>query len=208
MIKPDKNFSFASWGAFENWKALIVHRPHPNVEALLHQLKRIGIEAVDCWPELPHQPDMSAFDIVFFDVDMGYDGQFPWDAQLAPMPTIALIGSEAPGRISWAMTQGADAQLVKPIGSAGVYSALVIASHNFRRRHALSAEINGLRDSLLGREALAQATALLMIADNSSAKDAYQKLRLDAMAERISIEEAARRIIASVEETGNNRERA
>ncbi|GAA5541522.1 MULTISPECIES: ANTAR domain-containing protein [Brucella] len=207
MTMTDPAFTVASWGAFENWTALIVHRRHTNVDAIVQQLRRIGVDAVECWPDLPEHADISRFNVVFFDVDMGHDEQFPWPPQQAPVPTVALIGSEAPGRIGWALNQGADAQLLKPIGNAGVYSALVIAMHNFQRRHALATEIGELRESLAGREAIAQATAILMFADNISARQAYQKLRLAAMAERVSVEAFARRFL-NEKQTGNDRERA
>lgn len=207
MTKTDRPSAFPTWGAFENWTALIVHRRHANVDAITQQLQRIGVDAVECWPEVPENADVTPFNIVFFDVDMGYDGQFPWQPQQAPVPTVALIGSEAPGRIDWALRQGADAQLIKPIGSAGVYSALVIAMHNFHRRHALATEIGALRDSLDQREAVAQATAVVMLAENLSSRQAYQKLRLAAMAERISVEAVARRLL-NEQQAGPDRERA
>jgi len=207
MTKTDRPSAFPTWGAFENWTALIVHRRHANVDAIAQQLQRIGVDAVECWPDVPENADITPFNIVFFDVDMGYDGQFPWQPQQAPVPTVALIGSEAPGRIDWALRQGADAQLIKPIGSAGVYSALVIAMHNFHRRHALATEIGALRESLDQREAVAQATAIVMLAENLSPKQAYQKLRLAAMAERISVEAAARRFL-NEQQAGPDRERA
>jgi AmiR/NasT family two-component response regulator len=207
MTKTDRPSAFPTWGAFENWTALIVHRRHANVDAITQQLQRIGVDAVECWPDVPKNADITPFNIVFFDVDMGYDGQFPWQPQQAPVPTVALIGSEAPGRIDWALRQGADAQLIKPIGSAGVYSALVIAMHNFHRRHALATEIGALRESLDQREAVAQATAIVMLAENLSPKQAYQKLRLAAMAERISVEAAARRFL-NEQQAGPDRERA
>ncbi|MBB5042276.1 ANTAR domain-containing response regulator [Shinella fusca] len=207
MTKTDRPSAFPTWGAFENWTALIVHRRHANVDAITQQLQRIGVDAVECWPDVPENADITPFNIVFFDVDMGYDGQFPWQPQQAPVPTVALIGSEAPGRIDWALRQGADAQLIKPIGSAGVYSALVIAMHNFHRRHALATEIGALRESLDQREAVAQATAIVMLAENLSPKQAYQKLRLAAMAERISVEAAARRFL-NEQQAGPDRERA
>ncbi len=97
-------------------RAFVLHRPHPTATAILRQLTAIGLEATECWPELP--ADAIAADFCFFDVDLGFDQQFPWAAGAAPMPTIALIGSEAPGRIEWALSQNADAQLLKPVGNA------------------------------------------------------------------------------------------
>lgn len=186
--------------SFVGWRALVVHKAHPNVDAIMLQFERIGVAAVHCWPEATDLPDINTFNVVLIDADMGYDGQFPWKPGEAPMPTIALIGSEAPGRVSWAMNQGADAQLLKPIGSAGLYSALVAACHAFARRKALAAEVEALRGRLESREILAEATAFIMVRDNVSAQAAFQKLRLQAMADRETLEAAATRVIESFSE--------
>lgn len=186
--------------SFVGWRALVVHKAHPNVDAIMLQFERIGVAAVHCWPEAIDLPDIHTFNVVLIDADMGYDGQFPWNPGEAPMPTIALIGSEAPGRVSWAMNQGADAQILKPIGSAGLYSALVAACHAFARRNALAAEVAGLRARLESREILAEATAFIMVRDNISARAAFQQLRLMAMADRETLEAAATRLVESFSE--------
>ncbi len=193
---------------FDGWKALVVHRPHANVDAIMQQFERIGIAATHCWPETTGLADLDAYNVVLIDSDMGYDGQFPWEPGQAPMPVIALIGSEAPGRIAWAMNQGADAQLLKPIGSAGLYSALVIACLSFAERRAMMAEIAALRERLDSREVLAEATALLMVRDNISAKAAYQKLRLAAMGARQPIETTAADLVSSLDASRKTNERA
>lgn len=186
--------------SFIGWRALVVHQPHPNVDALLTQFERIGVAASHYWPEITDLPDLDRFNVVLIDADMGYDDQFPWKPGEAPIPVIALIGSEAPGRVSWAMRQGADAQMLKPIGSAGLYSALVAAAHGFAHRQALTAEIASLRSRLESRELLAEATAILMVRDNISAKAAFQKLRLTAMAERVTLEVMAARLVETINE--------
>lgn len=194
--------------SFEGWNALVVHRPHANVDAILQQFERIGIAATHCWPEATELTALRGYNVLLIDADMGYDAQFPWEPGAAPMPVIALIGSEAPGRIAWAMSQRADAQLLKPIGSAGLYSALVIACHSFAERCAMTTEIAALRARLESREVLAEATALLMVRDNISAKAAYQKLRLAAMSARRPIEAAAADLILSLDPLGKSDERA
>ncbi|EKF18139.1 ANTAR domain-containing response regulator [Nitratireductor pacificus] len=182
--------------SFEGWKALILHRPHQNVDALLAQCARIGIAGEQAWPTLDDMQAMRSYNVLLIDADMGHDEQFPWAPGLAPMPIIALIGSEAPGRIAWTIGQGADAQLLKPIGSAGLYSALVVAGQAFLRRRAQAEEIAGLKEQLAGRQALAEATALLMLKHNCDAETAFNHLRQTAMAERRSIEKTAAGIIA------------
>lgn len=193
---------------FVGQRALILHRPHAVIEAIARQLSQLGIAHEQYWPELPLDLDFSRFGQLFFDADMGYDGQFPWPAGTAPMPAIALIGSEAPGRVAWAIGQGADAHLLKPVGSAGIYSALVIATTAFRRRSALGAELAGLRQQLAGRQVLAEATAQLMLTRSCDAGAAYGLLRELAMNERITIETAALRVLEHGKARDDGRSRA
>lgn len=174
-------------------RAMILHRPHATVQALTRQLCAIGLTTIDHWPDLPAAA--LAADYVFFDADMGHDDQFPWAAGEAPMPMIALIGSEAPGRIEWALTQGADAQLLKPIGDNGVFSALLIARQAFEMRRASSAEIAELRQRLAERQTIVRAVTLLA-ARGKNEEEAYAQLRQLAMAWRETIEQAAARVVA------------
>lgn len=171
--------------------ALILHRPHATVQALVRQLSAIGLHAQAHWPELG--PAALAADYVFFDADMCHDAMFPWDAGGAPMPMVALIGSESPGRIEWALGQGADAHLLKPLGASGVYSALLIARQGFEARRRAAAEIADLRARLAERQTVVRAVLHLVSLGRSEA-EAYAQLRALAMAWQETIEEAARRI--------------
>lgn len=175
-------------------RAAILHRPHATVTALVRQLQAIGLE-VDChWPDLP--ASARGADYLFIDVDTAYDDQFPWEPGEAPLPTIALIGSEAPGRIEWLMNFGADAQILKPVGDGGVYSALLIARATFDARVEKSGEIDALRRRLGQRQTVVRAVALLA-ARGKTEDQAYEQLRAMAMAWRVSFEEAADRIVAA-----------
>ena len=179
---------------FRAWSAIVLHRPHAAAEAILRQLERIGVTARVAWPELAAAD--AAADVVFFDADLGYDGQFPWPVSEAPMPMIALLGSEAPGRVEWAIAQGADAHLLKPIGSAGVYSALVIARHAFAARMALMNEVSALRKRLSRRPAVAQAVVAIMRGEGIDEAAAFRRLREIAMESRRTIEDAAEAVVA------------
>lgn len=192
---------------FDGKRALILHRPHQVVDALGRQLSQLGMTCEQTWPELLGDIDPSRFSHLIYDADMGYDGQFPWLPGLAPMPSIALIGSEAPGRLAWAIRQGADAHLLKPIGSGGVFSALVIASEAFVRRSAMGAELTDLRSRLDRRQIVAEATACLMVQHNISADAAFDRLRRDAMTTRLTIEDMATQIVVRLR-TPHVRDRA
>jgi AmiR/NasT family two-component response regulator len=186
-------------------RAAVLHRPHPTVDALFRQLTAIGLEVAAHWPELG--PEAVAADYTFFDADMGHDGQFPWSAGLAPMPMIALIGSEAPGRIEWALSHGTDAQLLKPVGDGGVFGALLIARHAFEARRSSADEIAGLRRRLDERQTVVRAV-MLLAAQGFGEDKAYADLRRRAMTAQETIEAAAHRVVAQFGEGDDDRRRA
>ncbi|WPZ31576.1 ANTAR domain-containing protein (plasmid) [Sulfitobacter sp. OXR-159] len=183
--------------------ALVVHPVPDHAAALLRQLKAIGLRVIHAWPDLPAWAITA--DFVFYDTDMGYDAQFPWEPGQAPMPMIALVGSEAPGRIEWAARMGADALLLKPVGSSGAFSALLMAHHSFELRQSLNAEIKQLRHRVSARQTVVQAVALLS-AHGKSQDAAYDQLRQMAMAWRINVEDAALRIVENAKDEGNLRD--
>ncbi|TFF24824.1 transcriptional antiterminator [Jiella endophytica] len=174
------------------WQAVILHRPHPSVDALMRQLAMLHIDARLVWPQLD-EADAGA-DVVFFDADSGHDGQFPWTAGLAPMPMIALVGTEAPGRIEWALSQGSTAHLLKPIGSSGAYSALLVAAHSHGVVRRKSDDIRHLEDRLQQRPAVVGAVLRLMQGGERDEAAAMKTLRSIAMTWRMTIEEAAETI--------------
>jgi AmiR/NasT family two-component response regulator len=191
---------------FRGWSAIILHRPHAAAEAITRQLERIGATARIVWPEL--DATSGSADVVFFDADLGHDGQFPWPPGEAPMPLIALLGSEAPGRVEWAIGRGADAHILKPIGSAGVYSALVIARHAFAARRQWLAEIEDMRDRLRRRPTVARAVIAIMQGEKMNEAAAFRRLRQIAMESRRTIEDAAEMVIARYGTTDDARDSA
>lgn len=186
-------------------RAMILHRPHLNVQALTRQLRAIGLVVDEAWPELG--PAALAADFVFFDADMGYDAQFPWAAGAAPVPMIAMIGSEAPGRVEWSLQIGAHAQLLKPITGSGVYSAVLVARAAFDRERALAAEIADLRRRLDERQTVVRAVMLLAALGKTEA-EAYAQLRQMAMAWQINFEDAALRVVARYQAGGSDDQRS
>lgn len=174
--------------------AWILHHPHPAVHGLIRQLSVIGLNVREAWPELPAEA-LSA-DFIFYDADTGHNEQFPWAAGHSPMPMIAMIGSEVPGRLKWAMEMGAHAQLLKPVSDKGVYAALLIARSNFDQNKSSSALIADLENRLSARQTIVQAVLISMMKGKTEA-EAYELLRQIAMAWQVTIETAAERIVAN-----------
>lgn len=174
--------------------AWILHRPHPSVQGLIRQLGVIGLDLREAWPELP--AEAIGADFIFYDADMGHDEQFPWAPGKSPMPMIALIGSEAPGRLKWAMEMGAHAQLLKPLSNKGVYAALLVARSNFDRANASEALIADLQSRLSARQTIVRAV-MIFVMNGKSEAEAYDLLRQTAMGWRVTIETAAERLVAN-----------
>jgi response regulator NasT len=178
--------------------AFILHRPHATVTALSRQLVAIGLDFREYWPELP--PDALAADFVFFDVDTsGSTSSSLGRLERHPCPSWPHIGSDAPGRIEWALSHKADAQLLKPVGTAGVYSALLIARQSFVARRRLADEIAALETRVAERQTIVRAVAALAAQGVEDGR-AYAQLRSLAMGWRVSVEQAARRIVAMTED--------
>ena len=178
----------------------ILHLPHQCSQRLRRQFEIIGLTVKEVWPELP--AEAIGADFICYDADQAYAEQFPWEKGQSPMPMIAMIGSEAPGRLEWAMTMGAHAQLMKPIGDKGGYAALLVARRNFDILRASQAQIASLETRLSARQTVVQAVMIFVMRGKSEA-EAYEALRQIAMAWRVSIETAAERVVAS-----NSKERA
>jgi len=175
-------------------RALVLHRQHVDGSAVLRQLAAIGLSAELVWPDLP--ADTALADFLFVDADMACDDQMPWEPGAAPMPLIALIGTEAPGRVEWALKHRADAHLVKPLGNAGIYSALLIARQKFDERQELYREIAGLRLQVSERRTVVQAVLRLTERGQTEA-EAFALLRRMAMDGQTTMEAAAARLIAA-----------
>lgn len=173
-------------------RAIVLHRAHADGTAVLRQLGAIGLSAELAWPDLPADAALAEF--VFFDADMACDDQMPWTIGEAPMPLIAMIGTEAPGRVEWALRQRADAHIVKPVGNAGIYSALLIARQKFDERQSLYREIRALRAQVSERRIVVQAVVRLTERGQTEA-EAFALLRRLAMDAQTTVEAAAARLL-------------
>ncbi|KIN72384.1 ANTAR domain-containing response regulator [Sulfitobacter guttiformis] len=187
----------------EGARAVVMHPEHDRLNVMLRQLRAIGLEVEVAWPTLPASAITA--DFTLYDTDAGHDAQFPWQAGNAPMPMIALVGSEAPGRIEWASRIGADALLVKPLAASGVFAALLMARQSFERRKALLAEIDALHGRLSARQTIVQAVSLLA-KKTGSEETAYDDLRKLAMAWQMTMEDAAVQIVKHKKEAGRYRD--
>lgn len=92
------------------------------------------------------------------------------------------------------MAMGAHAQLM--VGGKGVYAALLVARSNFDRANEAAARIGDLKSRLSARQTIVQAVMIFVLRGKSQG-EAYELLRQTAMAWRVTIEEAAERLVAT-----------
>lgn len=171
---------------FRGQRVLVLHRADRNCTAIVEQLERLGAVASVQWPAASGAADSA--DVVFFDSDLGFDELFTWGPGQAGVPLIAILGSEAPGRIEWTLAQEPSAYLLKPIGSTGVFSALSIAFHNFALKRKREDALQRMEARLQMRGTVLRAALALMKRHGINDRDAISMLRAEGMRRRITLE--------------------
>lgn len=179
---------------FRGRRALVLHRKDENRLSLVRQLVTLGLEVEILWPA--NNVPADSHDVIFFDADLGYDGLFAWPAGVPPLPLIAMMGSEAPGRIEWTLSCAPSAYLLKPIGSTGVFSALAIAFHTYSARRDLENTTAELERRMRTRPVVFRALLNVMAHFGIDDIEAYRLLRAESMNRRASVEELSTPIAA------------
>jgi AmiR/NasT family two-component response regulator len=154
----------------------------------------LGLRAEARWRPLHSGEEV---DIILVDADEGWDGLLPWTPAERPAPLVALLASEAPGRIAWALDQGSDALIAKPVMASAVYPALVMATRRHAEARLLSERIAKLEERVRLRPLVHAAVRALMVAEGCDENEAFGRLRREAMRTRLSLEQAAGSLLAS-----------
>ncbi|MGN8021091.1 ANTAR domain-containing response regulator [Phyllobacterium sp. 22229] len=181
---------------FTGWRATILHRPDATTDRLTRQLKLLGLHVSVQWEPLA-STDLP--DIVLVDADQGWDDLLPWHDSKAPLPVVALLGSEAPGRIAWAMEQGAGAIIAKPVAASAIYPTLVMAVAIHAERTVALRQLQHLEERVRLRPLVHGAVQKIMAARNVDEEHAYSILRNCAMQRRFPMEQVAALILAGAE---------
>ena len=181
---------------FTGWRATILHRQDQTTDKLMRQLQLLGFRVSVQWDALSGD-DLA--DMLFVDADQGWTGLLPWTSVDAPRPLIALLGSEAPGRIAWAMDHGAGAIIAKPMVASAVYPALVMALGIHQERLGLRQRMRALEERVRLRPLVHAAVQAIMRANQMGEEPAYAVLRSSAMRRRLPMEQVAALIVAGAE---------
>jgi AmiR/NasT family two-component response regulator len=181
---------------FTGWHAVILHREDANTERLERQLGLLGIRSTRQWEPLAAG---DSADLVLVDADQGWDDLLPAKGDELGKPLVALLGSEAPGRIAWAMQQGASAIIPKPVAASAVYPALVMAVSIHEERRALAERLQYLEERIRMRPLVHAAVEKLRAARGLDEERAYAILRDCAMRRRLSMEQVSAIFLGGLE---------
>jgi AmiR/NasT family two-component response regulator len=181
---------------FTGWRAVILHREDNNSERLERQFGLLGIRATRRWEPLSTWADV---DLVLVDADQGWDDLLPQGDGRSARPLVALLGSEAPGRIAWAMEKGATAIIPKPVAASAIFPALVMAVSIHQERLAIAEKLHHLEERVRMRPLVHAAVAKLRSARSLTEEQAYATLRDCAMQRRLTMEQVAAVVLGGVE---------
>jgi AmiR/NasT family two-component response regulator len=112
------------------------------------------------------------------------------------VPVIALIGTETPSRLKWLLDLRPASFLIKPLRSAGLYTALVVAFDYAQRRLEEAAHVEKLEDRIRSRRVVFAAVLQVMRVHGLAEDDAFTLIRQTAMRHRTSIEQLCAEIVA------------
>jgi AmiR/NasT family two-component response regulator len=178
-------------------RALMIMRDEREIATVRRQLDRLGMSVIEADPsQLQLQLPQTDMDVIVLDADsipIKSDCTLAWKINI---PIIALIGTETPSRLKWLLDLHPASFLVKPLRSAGLYTALVVAFDCAQRRIEEAAHLGKLEDRIRSRRIVVAAVLQLIRAHALSEEDAFTLIRQTAMRYRTTIEQLSAEIIA------------
>jgi AmiR/NasT family two-component response regulator len=169
-------------------------RDERDIAIVRRQLNRLGMTVAEHDPAEPPPADQ-AVDVIVLDADSVPIRSEP--AWTFNVPVIALIGTETPSRLKWLLDLQPASFLIKPLRSAGLYTALVVAFDAAQRRIEEAAHVAKLEERIRSRRIVFAAVLQVMRAHALSEEDAFALIRETAMRHRTTIEQLCAEIIAA-----------
>ncbi|MEP7084415.1 MAG: ANTAR domain-containing protein [Betaproteobacteria bacterium] len=173
----------------------MVMRDEREMSIVRRQLNRLGMTIAEHDPA--EAPPDEACDIIVMDADsipIKSDLASTWKAYA---PIIALIGTETPSRLKWLLELQPASFLVKPLRSAGLYTALVVAFDSAQRRIDEAAHVERLEERIRSRRVVFAAVLQIMRGHGLSEVEAFALVRQTAMRHRTTIEQLSAEIISA-----------
>jgi AmiR/NasT family two-component response regulator len=165
------------------------------ISTLRRQFGRLGMSIVEADPAEKQSPQ-EAIDVIVLDADAIPIKSDRAAALKINAPIIALIGTETPSRLKWLLDLQPASFLIKPLRSAGLYTALVVAFDCAQRRGEEAAHVEKLEERVRSRRVVFGAVLQVMKSHALSEEEAFALIRQTAMRHRTTIEQLSAEIIA------------
>ena len=174
-------------------KALVAIKDERDATIVWRQFERLGIDIVtwDGDADIDCRPDVTLIDDEF--LPLASQAQ---RAALGRSPVIALLGTETPSRLKLVLDLDPASFLVKPLRSAGIYAALVLAFERSERTNELKQQVLKLEQRLRSRRVVLAAVLQVMHTHALAEPAAFALIRRAAMEQRKTIEELSAEITA------------
>ena len=181
-------------------RALMVMRDEREISIVRRQFDRLGMTIAEFDPAcaiLPGEPvDVIVLDtdIIPIRSDMKSDLAALWKTDT---PIIALVGTETPSRLRWLLDLQPASFLIKPLRSAGLYTALVVAFDSAQRKTDELSRVERLEERVRSRRIVSAAVLQVMRSQDIGETDAFALIRRTAMRQRVTIEQLSADVLAS-----------
>jgi AmiR/NasT family two-component response regulator len=174
----------------------VVHPPDNERVRLVEHLRRIGCMVETVWPVPESWNDGSDVMLLAIEHDVRADIQKLVKSSDGPRPTlIAIVGYEDPSTLQLVLEVGAVAVVERPIRPFGLLTNLIIARSIWLEKRETEKRIRKLERKLSGFQRIQKAKAVLMDGQGLSEAEAYESIRRQAMAKRLSMDDMAAAII-------------
>ena len=176
----------------------VLHPPDAEGKVLIEQLNRIGCTCEATWP-LPEEINPAA-SVVIIAIEPSHREQIlklfrpvePLDPAL-----LAVISFEDPSTVQIVLECGALGVIERPIRPFGLLTNLMITRSIWLERQKASKRIRKLERRVRSSKQILRAKEILMQTREMTEDAAYECIRQQAMAKRISMDELADAIIAA-----------
>ncbi len=174
----------------------VIHPPDSEGVALVNHLRRIGCNCETTWP----LPDVISPTAAIVLVSIEQENRDKILKLFRPIQSsdpalLAVVSFEDPGTLQVVLECGALAVIERPIRPFGLLTNLTIARSLWLDRQDAAKRIRKLERKLAGNNRIVKAKAILMETQGFSEQEAYESIRRQAMAKRVSMDDLAAAII-------------
>lgn len=176
-------------------RVLVIHPLDAEGKSLVEHLRRIGCQVDAQWP-VPETAGSA--DIVLLAIEQESRAaiqKFLGGLGETPPAIVSMVGYENPATLQLVLETDALAVIERPIRLFGLLTNLIVARSLWLERAENKRRLQKLERRLSGIKNIQKAKAVLMESQGLSEEGAYDVIRRQAMAKRVSMEEIASAVI-------------